>query len=123
MAGIVSLVSRRREGLKRYIERADAHRLEIGISAEAADKLKRLSSFGVSGDFPEVEPFYAARLLEQALEDLGDDPVEGIQTMPARQSEPPQVGDAAPDVLLPQTRLSDQWKEQTALLVFLRHYG
>lgn len=119
---------KRREALLAFLNRPDAEQVTLSLSPKAAQTLKTLAAFGVSGDFPEVAQFYGSRLLEQALEDLGDDPVAMVQQLPARDPASPNVGDAAPDAVVVGTdgepvRLSDQWSEQTALLVFLRHYG
>lgn len=118
----------RREAIQKFLSRPGTERVEVALSAEAAEKLRLLAGFGVSGDAPEVAQMYATRLLEQALENLGDDPIEGIQTMSPREPTPIAAGDPAPDAILvgpdgEPAQLKDQWSEQTALLVFLRHYG
>lgn len=118
----------RRDAIRKFLHRPGTEPVEVTLSAEAAAKLNVLSSFGVSGVAPEVTQMYASRLLEQALEDLGDDPIEGIQKVSPREPVPVAAGAAAPDAVLigeadEPAHLKDQWAEQTALLVFLRHYG
>jgi len=118
----------RREAIKKFLERPGTERVEVSLAAESAARLNMLASFGISGDAPEVAQMYASRLLEQALEDLGSDPIEGIQTVSPREPNPIAAGAAAPDAIVigdagEPVHLNDQWGEQTALLVFLRHYG
>ncbi len=118
----------RREALQDFLNRPEAEQFELSLAPNAVQKLKQLAAFGVSGDSPEVTRFYASRLLEQALEDLGEDPAEGIAKMPERQPQAPQPGDLAPDAIVlgdegATIHLKDQWAQQTAALVFLRHYG
>ena len=77
-------------------------------------------------DIPE-EPIPTTPL-QQAAEDTW---VAGWLAGPTRtryDALPPQVGDAAPDVELPDTsgqprRLSEFWREGPVLLIFLRHFG
>ena len=118
----------RRDAIKKFLTRPGAEPVAVSLSPEAAAKLNMLAGFGISGDAPEVTQMYASRLLEQALEDLGDDPIEGIQAMSPREPTPIAAGVAAPDAIVigeagEPVHLKDQWGEQTALLVFLRHYG
>lgn len=118
----------RREAIQKFLTRPGTQRIEVSLAPHAAEKLRILAGFGVSGDAPEVAQMYATRLLEQALENLGDDPIEGIQTMSPSNPIPVAAGDPAPDAILvgpdgEPASLQDQWSEQTALLVFLRHYG